>query len=73
MCLAVPLEICNILNEESATVKQGNTQVEINISLLEDPKPGDFVIVHAGFGLEILDLEEAHGRLELFRQMEESS
>ena len=72
MCLAVPLEISKIISDEKALVKQGDTTLEINISLLEKPKPGDFVIVHAGFGIEVLDLEEAHERLNLFRQMEES-
>ena len=72
MCLAVPLEICEILGEDKALVEQGNTKLEINTSLLKDPKPGDFVIVHAGFGIETLDLEEAQERLDLFRQIEES-
>lgn len=70
MCLAVPLEISKILDEERALVQQGLGELEINISLLHEPKPGDFVIVHAGFGIEKLDLEEANKRLELFREID---
>ena len=70
MCLAVPLEISKILDEERALVKQGLGELEINISLLHEPKPGDFIIVHAGFGIEKLDLEEANKRLELFREID---
>ena len=70
MCLAVPLEISKILDEERGLVKQGLGELEINISLLDEPKPGDFVIVHAGFGIEKLDLEEANKRLELFRAID---
>ena len=72
MCLAVPLEISEILDGHRALVDQGGSKLEINTSLLKDPKVGDFVIVHAGFAIETLDLEEAHERLDLFRQMEES-
>ena len=72
MCLAVPLEISRIISEDKALVNLGDTTLEINISLLEDPKPGDYVIVHAGFAIQTLDLEEAQERLSLFREMEES-
>ncbi len=70
MCLAVPLEISRVLDGERALVKQGLGELEINVSLLNEPKPGDFVIVHAGFGIEKLDLEEANKRLELFREID---
>ncbi len=70
MCLAVPLEISKILDQERALVKQGRGELEINVSLLHEPKPGDFVIVHAGFGIDKLDLEEANKRLELFREID---
>ncbi|HUV07688.1 MAG TPA: HypC/HybG/HupF family hydrogenase formation chaperone [Spirochaetia bacterium] len=72
MCLAVPLEISRIVSEDKALVNLGDTTLEINISFLEDPKPGDYVIVHAGFAIQTLDLEEAQERLSLFREMEES-
>ena len=73
MCLAVPLEISKVLDGERALVKQGQGELEINISLLDEPKPGDFIIVHAGFGIEKLDLEEANKRLELFREIDAAS
>ncbi len=70
MCLAVPLEISKILDEERALVKQGLGELEIKISLLHEPKPGDFIIVHAGFGIEKLDLEESNKILELFSEID---
>ena len=73
MCLAVPLEVSQVVDNQTALVKQAGTTMEINISLLQDPKPGDFVIVHAGFGIEILDFEEAEQRLDLFRQVEKAN
>jgi len=69
MCLAVPLEIKEILDSERALVIQGSAEMEINISLLENPSAGDYVIVHAGFAIETLDIPEAEARLDLFEQM----
>jgi len=46
----------------------GSTQ-EVDISLIEEPKVGDYVIIHAGFAIERLDPEEADTRLELFEEL----
>jgi len=73
MCLAVPLQITTILDDERAMVQQGSTELEVNTSLLQEARAGDYVIVHAGFAIEVLDLEEAEERLELFRQLEEGA
>jgi hydrogenase expression/formation protein HypC len=42
---------------------------EVDLSLIENPKVGDYVIVHAGFAIERLDREEAESRLELFEEL----
>ncbi len=65
MCLAVPMEIVQVLPDDRAVVQQGSVRLEANISLLENPEPGDFVIVHAGFAIERIDLEEAEKRIEI--------
>ena len=68
MCLAIPMEIVELFPQDKALVQQGNVQVEADISLLENPKPGDFVIVHAGYAIETLEPEEAQSRIEMFRE-----
>ena len=71
MCLATPMKIINIKNSTTATVKQSNIEADVDISLLENPKKGDYVIVHAGFAIEILDYTEAQERLKLFTKLAE--
>ena len=73
MCLAIPMQIKSIGDNDKALVFRENTELEIDISLLEEPQVGDYVIVHAGFGIELLDLKEAETRLELFRQIAEAA
>ena len=67
MCLAVPAEIKSI-DGFMATVDYGGVSRSANISLV-DAKVGDFVIVHAGYAIQVLDREEAEKTLELFRQL----
>jgi hydrogenase expression/formation protein HypC len=67
------MRIEKMVGEKRAVVSQGGVSVEIDVSLLNDPKPGDHVIVHAGFAIEILSLTEAEERLALFRRLAELS
>jgi len=65
------MKIEKILEGKKALVSQGTVSVKVDVSLLENPQPGDHVIVHAGFAIETLSLAEAEERLELFRRMAE--
>jgi hydrogenase expression/formation protein HypC len=67
------MKIEKMVGEKRALVSQGSVSVEIDVSLLNNPKPGDHVIVHAGFAIEILSLSEAEERLALFRRLAELS
>ncbi len=71
MCLAVPLQILRLRENGRAVVAHGSGEIEVDVSLLDNPKTGDHVIVHAGYAIEILSLHEAEARLELFRKMAE--
>jgi len=70
MCLAVPAEIKSI-DGQTATVDYGGVTRTANISLVE-VRVGDYVIVHAGYAIQVLDKEEAEKTLELFRELLES-
>jgi hydrogenase expression/formation protein HypC len=63
MCLAVPLEIVALTASRKALVRRGEGSFEIDVSLLEAPRVGDFVLVHAGFAIETLDSDEAAATL----------
>jgi hydrogenase expression/formation protein HypC len=67
MCLAVPMKILAV-EGETARVSLHGLEQEIDVRLLDNPAPGDYVIVHAGFAISRLDPEEARKTLELFRK-----
>ena len=70
MCLAIPGKIVDIeIKKQSATVDYGSgTKRKANVSLVE-VKIGDYVLVHAGFAIQVLDEKEAKETLALFREM----
>jgi len=70
MCLAIPGKIIEIdKNKEHATIDYGDgTKRKANITLV-DVKVGDYILVHAGFAIEVLNEKEAHQTLDLFREM----
>ena len=67
MCLAVPMEVTRIEGDE-ADVEIGGVHKKIRLDLMDDkPKVGEFVIIHAGFAIRILDREEALETLQTFK------
>lgn len=67
MCLAIPAKIIGTSGERAKADFLG-VRREINISLV-DTKIGDYVMVHAGFAIEIIDEQEAKETLGLWREM----
>lgn len=63
MCLAVPGKIVDVRSADEAVCDLGGIEKEVNVSLIEDPRPGDWVIIHVGFALQKIDEEEAQATL----------
>ena len=68
MCLAVPMRVLSV-SQGTGTAEIGGVKKTISFLMCPEAKVDDYVIVHAGFAIEILDEKEAKERLELFRQM----
>jgi hydrogenase expression/formation protein HypC len=68
MCLSVPGKVISIENE-TALVDVGGTSISVGIQLLEAVRPGDYVLIHSGFALQLISEEDALAQLELVRAM----
>lgn len=69
MCLAVPAQVIEILDEEYAVVDMGGVRKTISTALLDTVAVGDYVIIHVGYALNRLDPEEAAETLRLFAEL----
>ena len=66
MCLAVPRTLFELHDAGGGVADLDGTRYGVDLTLIEEPRLGDFLIVHAGYAIERLDREEAEARLELF-------
>jgi hydrogenase expression/formation protein HypC len=74
MCLAVPGKIVSIggANEfRSAVVNFGGVQKQISLAFVPEANVDDYVMVHVGFALSVVDEKEALTVLDYLRQMGE--
>jgi hydrogenase expression/formation protein HypC len=69
MCLAMPARVIEIDAHDQAIVELGGVRKGISLALVDDVAVGDYVIVHVGFALQRLDVEEAEKTLALFGEM----
>lgn len=73
MCLGVPgkvIELYETNGMKMAKVDFGGVVKEVCMAYLPEVKVGDYTIVHVGFGLSILNEQEAQETMELLRQIE---
>ncbi len=73
MCLGIPARVVELYSANGlkmAKVDFGGVMKEICMEYLPDAVLGDYVIVHVGFGLTIIDEVEARETMELLRQIE---
>lgn len=70
MCLAVPAQLVKI-NDAIGTIELTGVQRDCSLLLVPEAKLGDWILVHAGFAVQIVDEEEAKATMEAFRELEE--
>jgi hydrogenase expression/formation protein HypC len=71
MCLAIPVRVLECLPGDMALVDVGGVRKEVSLALVDDVRPGDYVILHVGYALNRLDPVEAENTLKLFAEMGE--
>jgi hydrogenase expression/formation protein HypC len=69
MCLAIPTLIKSI-DGQNARVEIGGVERQISLALTPEARVGDYVIVHTGFAISVLDEQEAQETLQIFAEME---
>ena len=72
MCLAVPALIKSI-NGQQAEVDIEGVRREVSLQLTPDAGVGDYVLLHTGYAISVIDPAEAGETLKLLRQMSEAT
>jgi hydrogenase expression/formation protein HypC len=69
MCLAIPVEVREVLPDAMAKVSLDGVVKVISTALLDDVKVGDYVVLHVGYALAKIDPEEAQKTIELLNEV----
>ena len=68
MCLAIPLQVIDLLPDQMARVSLDGVMKTVSIALLDEVAVGDYVIVHCGHALSRIDPAEAQRTLALLAE-----
>lgn len=71
MCLAIPAQVKEIGEDKLATVDILGVTREISLDLTPQAEVGSYVLVHAGFAIEVVDEQFANETLDLIKQFPE--
>lgn len=75
MCLAIPGKIISITNDEplfrSGRIDFSGINKEVNLAYVPEANIDDYVIVHAGFAISVVDEQEAQASLQAFQELSE--
>lgn len=76
MCLSIPGKLIEITDELDETFRIGKVDFdgikkEVNLAMVPEVKIGDYVLVHVGAAISIIDEEEAKKTFEIIKQMGE--
>ena len=73
MCLAIPVRVTELLDGAMAIVDLDGIRKEVSLALVDDVRPGDYVILHVGYALARLDPAGAERTLRLFAEAREAT
>lgn len=71
MCLAIPARVIELKDDNMVEVEILGVTREASIDLTPQAQVGDYVLIHAGFSIEVVDPEFAQETLDLVRQLPE--
>ncbi len=71
MCLAVPVQITDIFEDQTALVTLNNVERKISLVMTPEARLGDYVLVHTGYAISVIDPAEAEETLKLLRELSE--
>ncbi|MDF1513011.1 MAG: HypC/HybG/HupF family hydrogenase formation chaperone [Anaerolineae bacterium] len=70
MCLAIPTQVTSIDENRIATVELGGVERQISLIMTPEARVGDYVLVHTGYAIAVMDPEEAQASLEAFAELQ---
>lgn len=71
MCLSIPVKVLSV-DGDMADVSAGGAVFKAGLQMLDNVKPGDYVLLHAGFAIQRIDEQEALETIRLLDEIQQS-
>ncbi|MBA4407821.1 MAG: HypC/HybG/HupF family hydrogenase formation chaperone [Bacteroidota bacterium] len=68
MCLSIPAKVLSVDGQKTC-ISLGGAEYNAALDLVENVKVGDYVLLHSGFVIQIIDEKEARETMELFNEI----
>ena len=72
MCLSIPAKVLSV-EGNTAKASVGGAIVNTSLHLVDDVKPGDYILIHTGFALQKISEEEALETIRIIQELEEET
>ncbi|TYO95404.1 Hydrogenase maturation protein HypC [Desulfallas thermosapovorans DSM 6562] len=69
MCLGIPAMVVEVPEKQWAVIEVEGVRRKVGLHLVGEVAPGDYLMVHAGFAVEKLELAEAEARLAIWKEL----
>ncbi len=73
MCIAIPGKLVEKKEDDRGIVDMGGVKTEISLVFIPTVKEGDWIIIHTGFGLEIMSEQDALNMITLLHEAKNSA
>jgi hydrogenase expression/formation protein HypC len=69
MCLAIPVKLIKRINDREGVVAWSDVRMQVGLELVPEAVEGDWVLVHTGYAIQVMDPEEAKESLAIFSEV----
>ncbi len=69
MCLAIPAQIQSIDDRQMGAVVLGGVERLVSLVMTPEARVGDYVLIHTGYAIAVMDVEEAQASLDAFAEL----
>lgn len=70
MCIAFPMRVVELIDNKYAICEYEGIRKKVRIDLLKDVNIGDYVLIHVGFAIQKINVEDAQKTIKVYKEIQ---
>ncbi|MCS7230909.1 MAG: HypC/HybG/HupF family hydrogenase formation chaperone [Elusimicrobiota bacterium] len=70
MCVAFPMKVIELIDNNYAICEYEGIRKKVRIDLLKDVNIGDYVLIHVGFAIQKINVEDAQKTIKVYKEIQ---